>query len=98
MRDENLEGAESIVVEDGAGNQHRFDLYASLEVDEQLYFILTPEGEVEAADEEEIEVLIFKVSEGESDEDLVLDLVDDEAEFLAIVEAWEAADDDDPDQ
>ncbi len=69
-----------IVLEDENGNQIDFEAIDVYEFNGQTYFALL---EVMEADEENDEVLIMRVEQGESEDDAELVAVEDDAELEA---------------
>lgn len=84
----------AIILEDEEGNEHRFEVYGSVDVEGQMYAILTPEGALETTEDgDELEVVIARIDEDDDPDSITFEIVDDEAEFQAVLDAWELADD-----
>jgi uncharacterized protein YrzB (UPF0473 family) len=70
-----------ITLVDDDGKEHRFDLLNIVEVDENRYAVMVPEGtDLESSDEEEEEAVIFRLETDEDGEEVLVDIEDD-AEF-----------------
>ncbi len=72
-----------ITLIDEEGNEHEFSVLDILEVEDEEYAILIPVASGEEADE----VVIFKFSEDEEGNEVLIDLEDEEWEKVA--DAWQ---------
>ena len=94
---EDFDDTSLIVLEDEDGNEHLFEIYGSVDVEGQLYTILVPEGTLdECDDDEEMEVVVARVQESEDPESdsVTFTVVEDEAEFQAVIDAWDVMEED----
>lgn len=80
-----LEEKERIIIPDENGDEHLFEVLFTFDVDdtEQSYIAVVP---VEQAEDEEVEVYAFRYEEKESDEDLSLFPIEDDAEWEMVEE------------
>lgn len=82
----NADEDEVITLTDEDGEDHDFVVVDVIEVSEKEYAILLP---YEAADEEEAEAVILRVEKTAEGEDQLVE-IEDEAEWQAVVDAYEA--------
>lgn len=88
------ERTDIVILVDEEGNEHDFALIDRFQVDSSEYAILVPvqhsasEENGEAAELEE-EAFIFRIDQGEDQEEEFLVEVDDEFEWNAVAEVWE---------
>lgn len=87
---------EIITLTDDDGEDHEFVVVDVIEVQAKEYAILLP---YEAADEEEAEAVILRIEKAQDGEDQLVE-IEDEKEWQAVVDAYEAVleADDDADQ
>lgn len=80
-----LEEKERIIIPDENGDEHLFEVLFTFDVDdtEQSYIAVVP---VEQVEDEEVEVYAFRYEEKESDEDLSLFPIEDDAEWEMVEE------------
>ncbi len=90
VSDNKFEEAGTIVLEDDEGNEHAFEVLGVIDSEENVYAILVPDGALDDEDDDTLEVLVLRVESGDDDDDSVqFSIVDDEAEFQDVIEAWE---------
>jgi putative Holliday junction resolvase len=82
----NADDDEIITLTDEDGEDHDFVVVDVIEVSDQEYAILLP---YEAADEEEAEAVILRVEKSDDGDDQLVE-IEDEAEWQAVVDAYEA--------
>ncbi|GAW94217.1 hypothetical protein PTH_1066 [Calderihabitans maritimus] len=70
-----------VVLVDEEGREHEFTLVDVLELDEERYAILLPEGEIE-------EAIILKMGTDENGEEILFDIEDDD-EWEMVAKAWQ---------
>ncbi len=80
MADEILEG-EFYTLTDEDGNESRFELIGSVEMNENVYYALVPEEESE-------EYVILKLTKDEAGEDILITIEDDD-EFDKVADFFE---------
>lgn len=95
MTDEEFfeEEVATILLVDEEGNEHLFELISELEIEGQYYKVLVPlDDEIleegEKGEEEEVEVVILKVTQDENGDEILCDIDDDE-EWEKVADAWQ---------
>ena len=73
----NLDEYPTAILNDEEGNEIEFEKIAILPIDETLYAIMTPALEEAPEEDDEIEIAVFELAEGE-DGAIMLTLVEDE--------------------
>ena len=81
----NIDEYPTAVLNDEEGNEIEFEKIAILPIEDTLYAILTPTLEEEPDEDEEIEIAVFTLAEGE-DGGVLLTLVEDEAEADSVMQ------------
>lgn len=84
-REENQEIPE-VILSDEQGQEHRFEVLAVLEDEEDTYVIMAPGDQ---PDEDELEVMVFRMEGDQEEGDLSFSVVDDETQAQAVLDAWE---------
>ena len=81
----NLDEYPTAVLNDEEGNEIEFEKIAILPIDETLYAIMTPALEEAPEEDDEIEIAVFELAEGE-DGAILLTLVEDEEKADAVMQ------------
>lgn len=81
----NLDEYPTAVLNDEEGNEIEFEKIAILPIDETLYAIMTPALEEAPEEDDEIEIAVFELAEGE-DGAIMLTLVEDEEKADAVMQ------------
>lgn len=84
-----------IILVDEEGKEHEFELIDAIELDEERYAFLAPVEQ--SGDFEEDEVIILKVKEDETGEEVLLDIEDDD-EWEKVASAWQKLIDEEDDE
>ncbi|HZK43784.1 MAG TPA: DUF1292 domain-containing protein [Syntrophomonadaceae bacterium] len=92
MKDEELfeEEFPVLVLIDEEGFEHEFELLAELEIEDEVYRVLVPLGDLDDEDDEddEIEVVILKAILDDEGNEILSDIEDDE-EWEKVADAWQ---------
>lgn len=81
----NLDEYPTAILNDEEGNEIEFEKIAVLPIEDTLYAIMTPMLEEEPDEDEEIEIAVFTLAEGE-DGAVMLTLVEDEYEADSVMQ------------
>ena len=80
-------GADILTVTDEDGQEHSFEVLDTVEYNDEQYFAVVPVGESEEeALQEDLNLVIMKITEEDGEE--FLDIVDDDEEFYNIGEIF----------
>ncbi len=86
MDRDDQEQVPEVILSDEEGQEHRFEVLAVLEDEDDTFVIMAPE---EQSDEEALEVMVFRMEGDQEEGDLSFAVVDDEMQAQAVLEAWE---------
>ena len=81
----NLDEYPTAILNDEEGNEIEFEKIAILPLEDTMYAIMTPALEEAPAEDDEIEIAIFELAEGE-DGSVMLTLVEDEEKADAVMQ------------